>query len=198
MMHKRNLAITAAVLAGIVTVIFFAFEAPNHSKIVGYVYFPAILLSVIISPGHSPSAFAGWSSFIVYTLFYWVVFLIIYVLLLEFYLLRQVLHHLDDAQTHLTAEQPDATKGLDHIGRAIAELETRRRKHFLLQPINTLDLTQPPHLLAAQAISRSDKSKPVKKLMKKMEAKIRATKTPEHTATIMTNLHQEATRLANL
>lgn len=194
-MHKRNITLTALVLAAIITCAFVFFQGPNHSNVIGILYFPAILLSVIFSGGHSPSAVAGWSSFIIYTLFYWVVFLVVYVLLLEIYLLRQILHHLDDAKHNLISEQADSKMALEKIGHAIAELETRRRKHFLLQPID-LDLSEAPHLLAAKAISRAGKTRPVSGILRKLEAKIRTEKSPLQAAIILSDLRKEAETIA--
>jgi hypothetical protein len=167
----------------------------------GWTYFPALALSVVLSHffggnPHSPSAVTGWSSFAVYTIFYWVVFLIIYVLLLEFYLLRKVLHHLDDAKQHLMSDKPDSRQALEKIGRAIAEVEARRRRHFLLQPLDLPDLNEAPHLLAARAITGAGKTRPVKGLLKKLNSRLKTEMGSTKAALVMAKLREDARTLA--
>ena len=144
---------------------------------------------------HSPSAVTGWSCFTAYTLFYWVLVLIIYALLLEFYLLRKVLHHLDDAKQYLTGEKPDTRQALEKIGRAIAEVETRRRKHWLLKPLDLPDLNEAPHLLAARAIAGSSKTRPVKKLLIKLNARLASEMGSTKAAVTMAELREDARNL---
>jgi hypothetical protein len=199
MMHKRNLTLTALFWAWAVTVAFLIFPRIYHGAI-GWAYFPAIALSVLFSRvfggnPHSPSAITGWSAFAVYTIIYWVVFLIIYVLLLEFYLLRKVLHHLDDAKQHLTADKPDSRQALEKIGWAVAELEGRRRRHFLLQPLDLPDLNEAPHLLAARAITGSGKTRPVKGLLKKLNARLATDIGSVKAGVILTGLRENARNL---
>jgi hypothetical protein len=199
-MHKRNLTLTALFWAGVVTVAFLIFPRIYHGSI-GWVYFPSVALSVVWSHifggnPHSPSAVTGWSSFAVYTIFYWVVFLIIYVLLLEFYLLRKILDHLDEAKQHLKADKPDTRHALEHIGQGLAELEARRRRHFLLQPLDLPDLKEAPHLLAARAITRSEKTRPVKHLLKKLNKRLAREIGSTQAAVAMAKLREDARIIA--
>ena len=199
-MHKRNLTLTALFWAGVVTVAFLVFPRIYHGSI-GWAYFPSIAISVVLSHifggnPHSPSAAAGWSAFAVYTIFYWVVFLIIYVLLLEYYLLRKVLDHLEEAKQHLKADKPDTRHALEHIGRAVAELETRRRRHFLLQQLDLPDLNEAPHLLAARAITRSGKTPPVKRLLKKLNKRLASEIGSTKAAVAMAKLREDARAIA--
>lgn len=195
-MHKRNLTLTALFWAAVVTAAFLIFPRIYHGTI-GWAYFPSLAISVVLSHlfggnPHSPSTVTGWSAFAVYTIFYWVVFLIIYVLLLEFYLLRKVLDHLDDAKQHLKADKPDTRHALEHIGQGLAELEARRRRHFLLQPLDLPDLNEAPHLLAARAITRSGKTRPVKRLLKKLNDRLAREIGSTKAAVAMAKLREDA------
>ncbi len=199
-MHKRNLTLTALFWAGVVTVAFLIFPRIYHGSI-GWAYFPSIVISVVLSRifggnPHSPSAVTGWSSFAIYTIFYWIVFLIFYVLLLEFYLLRKVLDHLDEAKQHLKADKPDTRHALEHIGQGLAELEARRRRHFLLQPLDLPDLQEAPHLLAARAITHAANTGTVKRLMKKLNKRLAREIGSTKAAVAMAKLREDARTIA--
>lgn len=190
MIHKRNLTITALVWAGIITIAFLVFPKIYHGA-VGWLYFPSLALAVIVSDlfggnPHSPSNMVGWSTFAVYTVFYWAMFLVVYVILLEIYLLRRVLHHLEDAKNDLVTDRPDSKKALEKMGQAIVELEAVRRHHLLLKP---LDLPEFPtgqrHLLAAHVISKNGDAGPVKALLKKLKVKLAAETSPEKAAVLL-------------
>jgi hypothetical protein len=199
-MHKRNLTLTALFWAGVITAAFLIFPRIYHGSI-GWAYFPSIAISVVLSHlfggnPHSPSAVTGWSAFAIYTIFYWVVFLIIYVLLLEYYLLRRVLKHVEDAKEHLKVEKPDTRHALEHLGTALAELEARRRRHFLLQPLDLPDLKEAPHLLAARAITRSGKTRPVNRLLKKLNKRLAREIGSTKAAFAMAKLREDARAIA--
>ena len=199
-MHKRNLTFTALFWAGVVTAAFLFFPRIYHGSI-GWAYFPSLAISVVLSHlfggnPHSPTAFTGWSAFAIYTIFYWVVFLIIYVLLLEYYLLRGVLDHVEDAKEHLKADKPDTRQALEHLGTGLAELEARRRRHFLLQPLDLPDLNKAPHLLAARAITRSGKARPVKRLLKKLNKRLAREIGSTQAAVAMAKLREDARAIA--
>jgi hypothetical protein len=199
-MHKRNLTLTALFWAGVVTVAFLIFPRIYHGSI-GWAYFPSIVISVGLSHlfggnPHSPSAITGWSSFAVYTIFYWIVFLIIYVLLLEFYLLRKVLGHLDEAKQHLKTDKPDTRPALEHIGQGLAELEARRRRHFLLQPLALPDLNEAPHLLAARAITNAGNTRTVKRVLKKLNKRLGREIGSTQAAVAMAKLREDARVIA--
>jgi len=199
-MHKRNLTLTALFWAGVVTAAFLIFPRIYHGSI-GWAYFPSIVISVVLSRifggnPHSPSAITGWSAFAIYTIFYWIVFLILYVLLLEIYLLRTVLDHLEEAKQHLKADKPDTRHALEHIGRALAELEARRRRHFLLQPLDLPDLHEAPHLLAARAITHAGNTRTVKRLLKKLNKRLAREIGSTKAAVAMSELRKEARAIA--
>lgn len=172
-MRKRNITLTALVLATIITVTFVVFPRLNHSDVLGIFYFPAILLAVVLSGGsHSPSEAAGWSAFIAYTLLFGVAFVVCYVLLLEIYLLRQAMPELDKARSDLRNGETHSSIYLRHVGNALKNLEVRRRKHFLLEPVEEIELDQQPDVFAAHAIANSGTKHPVARLMRKLESHI--------------------------
>ena len=169
----------AAILATVITGATLLFPGLNRSDALGFFYFPAILLSVIFSGGsHSPSAAAGWSSFVAYTLLYWGVFLIVYALLWQYYLLRKASPHLDSANNALklarlqNLESPNFDNCLQAFGLAVEEVENSRRRHLLLKNVDSLNLSQPKHLLAAQAITEFGNERWVKGLVKRFRSKL--------------------------
>ncbi len=206
-MHKRNITLTALALAAVVTLAFQFSSTVTHSDILGGFYIPAIFMSVVLSGGsHSPSEVAAWSSFIVYTLFYWSAFLVAYAFLWEIYLFRSILRHLEDARRSrprsVTADSRGDLErlveddGLSILGKAIKETESRRRSHFLLNNTEALDLSATPEHLAAQAITHLANARPVKGLVKKLEAELAAEAGPQKAAELMAKLRVDATRQA--
>lgn len=197
-MHKRNIALTALVLAALVTGAFFVFPNLHRPDAVGIFYFPAILLAVILSGGsHSPPVAAGMAAFIAYTLSYWAAFLIIYALLWEIYLLRQVAHHLEGAEADLRHGEAHSQLYLRRLGIAIADLENRRRKHFLLSPIKELDLSMAPHLLAANAIVKAGDHRAVRTLLRRYEGVITGIKGRDAAKSMMRKLTDDAQTMVN-
>jgi hypothetical protein len=188
-MHKRNIALTTLAWALLISLLVTLFPGLTHFDTLGLFYFPAIFLSIVFSGGaHSPSLFAGWSSFLVYTLFYWALLLIGYVLLLEFMLLRQVLHHVESCAQQLCSATPDSKLALEKLGLALAEVETKRRKHFLLQNLDLPDLGVSPHLLAARALSTLAGVRPVTGLMKHLRKQLGKNVGAEQAAEIIAQL----------
>jgi hypothetical protein len=199
-MHKRNLTLTALFWAGVVTIALWFFPHIYHGAF-GWVYAPALALSVVFEHyfggnPHSPSAVTGWSTFAANTIFYTSIFCISYAVVLEFYLLRKVLDHVEDAKEHLKSDKPDTRHALEHLGTALAQLEARRRRHFLLQPLELPDLNEAPHLLAARAITRSGKTRPVKRLLKKLNKRLAREIGSTNAAFAMAKLREEARTIA--
>jgi hypothetical protein len=117
---------------------------------------------------------------------------------MEIYLLRRVLYHLDDAKQNLTSDKPDSKKSLEKIGQAIAELEAQRRKHFLLKKLDLPDFSPSEyHLLAAHAIVKEGKSRPVKALLRKLQSKVAAQTNPKRAAVLMVKLKDDANTLVS-
>jgi hypothetical protein len=201
MIHKPHLSIATLIWAFIVTSLLWFIPRLNHA--LDWLNFPALALAVIWSHftggnPHSPSNLVGWSAFAVYTIAYLLVLLILYATLWEIYLLHGVLHHLDDAKQNLTSEKPDSTQALANLGQAVAELEARRRRHFLLQHLDLPDF--PPdqrHLLGAHAITRAGQTGPVKRLLKKLRSKLAAQTSPLQADALLTKLKNDARDLAS-
>ena len=197
-MHIRNIILTTLVWAVIISAAFTFFPQLARFDVLGLFYFPSILLSVIFSGGdHSPSALSSWSSFLIYTLFYWAILLIVYASLLEIYLRSKVLHHLEDAKRHMTSGEPSSNLTLEKIGFAIREVETNRRKHFLLKNMDNIDLTLAPNVIAAHAISGDKEVGPIKNLLKHLEAKLLPEVGSEKVTKLMAKLHQDADHFAS-
>ena len=83
---------------------------------------------------------------------------------------------------------------MEKIGRALAELEARRR-HFLLQPLDLPDLNEAPHLLAARAITGSGKTRPVKRLLKELNARLASEMGSTKATAVMAKLREDARHL---
>src|ERR1051325_2329983 len=163
----------SAVLALIVTAGFWLIPPLRRSFIVGMFYFPAILVTVLLSHSHSPSAAASNVTIIVYTLLYLVVFLVTYALLLEIYLVRRVSVGLEDTKQRLMDGEGDPQTAIETLGGAIKEVEKRRRKHFLLKSNNLIDLNAPPEVVAAHVISAQKKTAPARRMLKNLESRLR-------------------------
>jgi hypothetical protein len=166
-MHKRNTVLIALLLAAAVTLGVTLWTSVHRSDTVGILYFPAILLSVILS-GRSREigAVAEWSAFLIYTLFYLVVFLIVYVLLLEWFLLRRGIARLDEKYVDERVQSGPSQAAFESLGRAIRDVESRRRGHWLLNDTQAIDLSEPPELLGARALAGSSADGPANGLLK--------------------------------
>jgi hypothetical protein len=172
-MHKRNTAVVALALAVPITIGVTMWSSLHRSDFVEIIYFPAIILSVLFSGrSHSPGAVAEWSSFIVYTLLYLVIFLILYALLLEFYLLRRGLANLHEFDAKERLEDSPSQSTLEEIGRAIHDVESTRRKHWLLDNTTSIDLSESPDLVGARALEGSAASGPAKGVLKEFRKRL--------------------------
>jgi hypothetical protein len=172
-MHKRNTALIALLLAVPITLLVTLWSSAHRSDAVGIFYFPALILSVILSGRtREIGPVAEWSSFIVYTLSYVLIALVIYVLLLEFYLLRRGIAQLHQTYDTERAEDAAPQAKLEDLGRAIHDVESRRRKHWLLDDTKSIDLSEPPDLLAARALRADKPDGPAKGILKELKGKI--------------------------
>lgn len=172
-MHKRNVTLIALVLAAIATLLVHFVPAVRHSEVVGLLHFPAILLAVALSGGsHSPSASAGWSAFITYAALYCVLFVVSYALVLELVLLRGALRQLDRVADVLGSAEDDPRVHLGHLGKALAQLEARRRTHWVLQDLDGLDPAQDPESLARVAIRRYGQHRVVVRALRRMHSNL--------------------------
>ena len=172
-MHKRNITLAALVYAGLIVAAFHFFSRLNHWNTVGLFYFPSIYLSMVLSGNaHSPSEIAVWVSFVSYSLFYWALFIVIYALLTEFYVVHRSFRHLDEALPQLAAGEPGSAVTLDRIGRAIAEAEAGRRRSWFLRPSTNIDLSKPPVELARSAIAAAPDERAVTGVINHLHGKL--------------------------
>ena len=155
------------------------------------------MLAVVLSGGsHSPSEVAGWSAFVAYTLLFGVAFVVCYVLLLEIYLLRQAMPELDKARNDLRNGETHSSIYLRHIGNALKDLELRRRRHFLLEPIDEIELDQEPDVFAAHAIANAGTKHPVTRLMRRLESHILEEKGDVEAKDMITRIKSDAQELS--
>jgi hypothetical protein len=204
-MNRRNIALTALVLAALLTGVFAIFETVNRNAALGIFYFPAIVLAVILSGfSRSPSEVAAWSSFIVYTVFYWLLFLVLYAILLEYYLLTKSAPHLRRTRHLLATEglvrapqHVSAGPALEGIGQAVREVETRRRGHFLLGSIPAVDLSEDERHLGARALVSLGNYRPVKGVLRRFRRELEQELGKTEAARFLQGLHEEARRIAD-
>ena len=84
-------------------------------------------------------------------------------------------------------------KHLEQFGKALKEIEGRRRQSFFLQNIDVLNLEEPDEVLAKHAISKVANERSVKALLKRMESKLAAKMdSPEAAKNFVEMLKQEA------
>jgi hypothetical protein len=167
--NKRNVALLAVGLTLLIAGLIEWVPPLRRSYVLGVFYFPYFLLTILLSgQTHSPSAAAAYTSFAMYTVAYGIVFVVVYAVLLEIYLVRLSLRHLDEVRGRL-AEGFDPDAALDGLGKAVAELETRRRKHFVLKPLNLPDLQDDPRALAARALMELANERAVKHLITRFQ-----------------------------
>jgi hypothetical protein len=193
-MNKRNVALVAFLSSLALSLAFSWFPALSHSDLLRGFYLPALILAVLLSGHrHTPTMLAGWSGFIVFTLTYWIIFLIIYTLALELYLLRKSYRNVENALGDLrTDDSAGNSSAIEHIGRAVVDLETRRRRHFLLQKIDSVDLSEPPILVGARALEETTSVRPMKKLVRHLQARLIAERGAGAAAKKMTELRMAA------
>jgi hypothetical protein len=193
-MHKRNTVLIALAYAAVITLVVSLWTSVHRSDAVGIVYFPAIMLSILFSGGsRSIGAVSEWSSFVVYTLFYLIVFLVVYVLLLEAYLLRRGFVHLQPPSGgEGQATESNSQTRLDQLGRAIHDVESKRRKHWLLDDTKSIDLTEAPDKLAARALDAATVRGPTKGLLKEYKARIVKQRGPEAAEAEIAKLRADA------
>ena len=223
-MHKRNIALTALVLAAIIAGSFFVYHKLSHFAFLRGLYAPAILLSILLSgSSHSPSAVTVWVNFVIFTLVYWFIIWIFIAFISELLMIRRGFHHLEDVEDHGTAGkagtkkfpqqaaqavvshqqegvedydaavETEAKMYLEKFGKALKDVEGRRRKNFLLQNMDFLDLKESDELLAAHAISKAANERPVKVLLKQLESTLAAKKGSREAAIdFMERLKQKA------
>ena len=167
-MNRRNILLTALALAVPVTAVVTQISAVNRSFITGVIYFPAILLSVLLGGGtRSPGPASAWSGFVINTLLYLVVVIVLYALGCEIYLLRRGLERLPKIQRDLSDARnltgdSASRETLVGLGSAIRDIEIRRRQKWLLENAESINLSDSTLLIGAKAIVSGDSGRPVK------------------------------------
>jgi hypothetical protein len=192
-MHKRNVTLIALVLAAITTLLVEFVPPLRHSEWVGLLHFPAIVLAVALSGGsHSPSAAAGWTAFIAYAGTYCILFVVSYALVLEAALLHGALRRLDRMADEPDSMQEDPHVHLQHLGQALGELEARRRRHWVLQDMEGLDLAQDPESLARAAVQCHRDHRVVRRSLARMQRNLTTKLGPQRAAAAMSRLLDRA------
>jgi hypothetical protein len=198
-MNKRNIALTALLLAAVLTGVFALSDSANRNTAVGLFYFPAVFLAVVLSGlSHSPGAVAAWSSFILYTLLYWGLFFVIYAILLEYYLLTKAMPHLRDARPHvrqqLVQDSPGgaAETALVAIGRAIKEVERRRRTHFFLRGVPEIDVSAPDEQVGTRALALLAHHRHVKGVLRRFRKELEGELGKAQAGQLILDLHARA------
>ena len=198
-MHRRNILLTAFALAVPVTAIVTQLTFVKRSVIIGFIYFPAILLSVILggdtrSPGPAPA----WSSFVVNTLLYLTAVVVLYALGCEIYLLRRGLRGLPKVQRDLSDARSLTGESASHetlaeLGSAIKDIEVNRRRNWLLENTASISLSDSPLLIGAKAIISSDSSRPVKGVLTEFRRRLIAEGGQEFAEATLAKLTADAT-----
>lgn len=200
MIHKSHAALIAAIITVVIAVIFWRFPHVYYHGVIHWAYVPSVIIALlshylVTGNAHWTPNWVGNSAFAVYTICYLLIFLIVYAIVLEIYILHGVVDRLEDAKKELDPDKPDSKAALEKIGQAIAEAETRRRKHFLLRPNESIDLSEAPHLLAARAMTQGKQPRPIKRLFKRFQSTLAGTMTPTQASLKVSNLRQDAQAL---
>jgi hypothetical protein len=170
-MRKRNIALIASLIAAAITVIVTLWSAVHRSDALTVIYFPAIVLSVILSgKSREIGATAEWSASIVYALFYVVIFVVSYALLLEAYLLRSSLALLREKAAGDLVDDAAPQSTFERLGVAIRAVEARRRTHWVLNNTDSIDLNETPDVIGARALEGSLAAGPAKGVLKHLKS----------------------------
>ncbi|HXC36007.1 MAG TPA: hypothetical protein VNV43_09050 [Candidatus Acidoferrales bacterium] len=200
MIHKGHAALIAAIITAIIAIIFWRFPHVYYHGVFHWLYVPSVIIALlshylVTGNAHWTPNWVGNSAFAVYTIFYLLIFLIVYAIVLEIYILHGVVDRLEDAKKELDPDKPDSKAVLEKIGQAIAEAETRRRKHFLLRPNNAIDLSEAPHLLAARALTQGKQPRPIKRLFRRFRSVLAVTMIPAQSSLKVSKLKEDAQAL---
>ncbi|HEV2330645.1 MAG TPA: hypothetical protein VGY56_17835 [Verrucomicrobiae bacterium] len=171
MIHRTHAALIAATFTTIIAAVFWLFPHVYYHGVVHWLYVPSVIIALlghylVTGNAHWTPNWVGNSAFAVYTICYLLLFLVVYAIVLEIYILHGVVDRLEDAKKELDPNKPDSKAVLEKIGQAMVDAESRRRKYFLLRPNNAIDLSEAPHLLAARALTQGKQPRPVKRLFK--------------------------------
>jgi hypothetical protein len=172
-MHKTNILLISIALAIPVTAAVTWLPFIHRSEWLGIFYFPAILLSVALS-GHSPGTASVWTSSIAYTLLYLCVIVIVYALLLEIYVLRSALSRIaKNVDVEAASETLDARRVFESVGQGLQDVETRRRKHWVLAARPYADLSEPHVVQGAKPFAVGPRDRVEKAFIHALYAKLK-------------------------
>jgi hypothetical protein len=193
-MNRRNVSIVALLWAAAITGIFFFFPSIFHSDTSIDLHLPMGWLMALLSWGdHSPSVAVIIASYIIYTVFYWLVFVIIYAIILDFYLAfdSKASLHLESSKEQLMEKEFNNEEALNSFGAAVRELETRRRHHFLLKHLDFDDLeNESNQSIAIKSLSEMAERGPIKRLQKHLKNKLEKEVGLEQAEHFMSNLNK--------
>lgn len=192
-MHKRNVALIAAAWAAVVTAGIQWVPLLRESEWVGLLHLPAIFLAVVLSdriygPSHTPDEKVGWSAFVAYAVLYCLVFVIVYAIALEFYLLRGEMAKLPALAGGEGGRDGDPEAVLHHLGQAVARVEQRRRRHWVLDDLSDLDLEAPAASIASQALQHYEGHRTLRVLTGRLQRSLEASVGTEAAEALMKNL----------
>lgn len=174
-MHKRNVTLIAAAWSVLVMVGITWLPFIHRSDWLGIAYFPAILMSVALSGHtHSPGPASVWSASIAYTLLYLLVFVITYAIILEIYLLRSSVSRM--IKTGVFDADPqgiDPRSAFESVGRTVHELETRRRRHWVLDARPDVNLSEAHLTRGARVFAGESRGKTEAALMRALNTRLR-------------------------
>jgi hypothetical protein len=173
LVHKRNIALIALFTAAPLTLALTWLPFMHRSDVIGVFYFPAIVLSVLLSGGtHSPSSWSIWASSLTYTLLYLVVFVLVYAVMLEIYLLKSGASRLEHIGL-LDSEQLDARGAIEAVGAAVHDVEARRRRHWVLQDEPRIDLSESHLTRGARVLAEGGAAKTEAAMVAALHDKLR-------------------------
>jgi hypothetical protein len=196
-MHTRNIIVFSFLLAAAISGLFYIVPGIGDYGPLRIVYAPAILITIAVSHGiHDISAAAGWTSFVVTTVVYWIIILMCYAVLWEVYLVHQGAREFEGVRPHLGADALLGEDYLETIGRALAKIESRRRSNWLLQNFDQFDLSANPRILGARALLAAKELRAVRGLLKKLEARLEKKLGHEKAQRAMEQLKHEAEEVA--
>jgi hypothetical protein len=162
-----------------------------------YFNFPALLLAVALSgDAHSPTAYAAWLSFGIYTLLYCAVVMVVYVIVREWYMVRQsrcvIKEFVERLPTTYRRNLNSRTidSHLDCLGRAITQIEGKRRKCIFLENMDCVDLKSSPKDIATQFLSSGKKHRVSVNLLKYLEKDVAKNSNDEYARKLMEKIKE--------
>jgi hypothetical protein len=174
-MHKRNMAMTALLLAAMVALAYYLVPDLKQVEIFKIFNMPAFFVTMALSGGvDSPGVGPIIAGFLSFTLFYWTLALVFYVILLEAYLLRKIMDDLLTARHHLVhnPEKDSMDTALESLGHAVSHFEESRRRHLLLKDSDALDLTTEHKKLGSMALNELADDRSVKMVVKRFRREL--------------------------